>query len=108
MGVILIIIVVIIIIVGGWTAHDKKFSTAKGFVNRCPMLLTCQRDLKFPQEDQKAMDARLNTYHFKSLPNKDPKAFSWLQSHPVECIVWAMGKATEETSCHSGIQHRFK
>lgn len=81
---------------GGWTAHDRKFSTAKGFVNRCPMLMTCQKEMKFPPEDQGAMDARLNTYRFKSLPNKDPRAFEWLKSHPVECIVWAINHGGEQ------------
>ena len=44
---------------GGWTAHDRKFSTARGFINKCPMLITCQQELKFPKEDQPAMDAPL-------------------------------------------------
>ncbi|KAK3734488.1 hypothetical protein QZH41_008196, partial [Actinostola sp. cb2023] len=78
---------------GGWTAHDRKFSTARGFVNRCPMLLTCQKELKFPKEDQPAMDARLNIYQFKRLPNKDPMAHEWLKTHPVECITWAINHA---------------
>ena len=78
---------------GGWTAHDRKFSTARGFNNRCPMLITCQTELKFSKEDQPAMDARLNVYKFKSLSNKDPQAFQWLKTHPVECIVWAIEHA---------------
>lgn len=87
---------------GGWTAHDRKFSTARGFVNRCPMLLTCQTDMEFPAEDQGAMDARISTYRFKALPDKDPKAFEWLKGHPVECIVWAMDQAGEQTIESSG------
>ena len=75
---------------GGWTAIDRKFTTAKGFTNRCPMIITCQKELVFSREDQPAMDARLNTYKFKSLSNPDPKAYKWLKQHPVECIVWAM------------------
>lgn len=75
---------------GGWTAHDRKFSTARGFVNKCPMLITCQKQLEFPKDDQAAMQARLNVYQFKSLPKTDPKAFEWLKTHPMECIKWAM------------------
>ena len=81
---------------GGWTAIDRKFSTAKGFINRCPMLITCQKELTFPKQDQPAMDARLNIYKFQSLSKPDPKAFEWLKNHPIDCIVWAMNHATEE------------
>lgn len=34
---------------GGWTAHDVKFSTARGFINRCPMLIACQQELEFDE-----------------------------------------------------------
>ena len=68
---------------------------SKGFINRCPMLITSQKELRFPADDQEAMDARLTTYKFKALPRKDPQAHEWLKSHPVECIAWAIRKAGE-------------
>lgn len=83
---------------GGWTAHDRKFTTAKGFVNQCPMLLTCQTELKFPEEDQAAMDARLNVFKFKALSQKDPSAYEWLKKNAVECLAWAIERAGPTTS----------
>ena len=80
---------------GGYCAHDVKYRTAKSFINRCPMLITSQRPLNFGPSDQPAMDRRLKTYHFKSLPNPRKSASSWLKKHPMECLVWATRKAKE-------------
>lgn len=93
---------------GGWTAHDRKFTTAKGFLNRCPMLLTCQKELVFPKEDQPAMVSRLNIFKFKALPKKDPSAFEWLKKHPVECLVWAMDHAGALPSPHDHTENFTK
>ena len=79
---------------GGWTAHDEKYKSSKGFVNKCPILIAGQSDLDFgTQEDNDAMDVRLKRYRFKKLPSPDPAAFSWLREHAAECIIWAMNNA---------------
>ena len=78
---------------GGYTAHDVKYQTAKAFLNKCPMLVTAQRKLDFGPADQPAMDRRLRTYQFKSLPNPRRKAAAWLKKHAMECVVWAAEKA---------------
>ena len=77
---------------GGYTAHDVKYQTAKAFINRCPMLVTAQRNLDFGPTHQPAMDRRLRTYHFKSLPDPKKKAAAWLRKHAMECVVWAAKK----------------
>ena len=46
---------------GGFSAHEVKYQTAKPFIDRCPMLITSQRRLKFGPLDQPAMDRRLTT-----------------------------------------------
>lgn len=79
---------------GGWTAHDAKFKTCQGFVNKCPMLIASQTDMDFGSTvDNDAMDTRLRRYKFKKLPSPEPDAFTWLKKHPVECIIWAMNNA---------------
>ena len=78
---------------GGYTACDVKYQTAKSFINRCPMLLTAQTKLQFKPEDQPAMDRRLRSYSFKSLPAPKKSASAWLRRHPMECIVWAAAQA---------------
>ena len=101
---------------GGYTAHDIKFQTAKPFMNRCPMLITAQRKLHFGATHQPAMDRRLRTYHFKSLPNPKKRAAAWLQKHAMECVVWAAKKANdcegdtenEEDDTHSDEEHTLE
>jgi hypothetical protein len=78
---------------GGFAAYDVKYETAKSFINRSPMLITAQHRLKFGADDQPAMDHRLTTYHFKSLPSPKKRAASWLRKNPMECVVWAATKA---------------
>ena len=65
---------------GGYTACDVKYKTAKSFINRCLMLLTTQKKLEFQPEDQPAMDRRLRSYTFKSLPKPRKKAAEWLHT----------------------------
>ena len=79
---------------GGYTACDVKYKTAKSFINRCPMLLTAQKKLEFQPEDQPAMDRRLRSYTFKSLPKPRKKAAEWLRRHPMDCVVWASKQAS--------------
>ena len=74
---------------GGWTANDTKYRSAKGFVNRVPMLITCQTPMDFGKNHNAAMDSRLTKYTFKTLPSVDPTAIAWLEKHPMDCIHWA-------------------
>ena len=74
---------------GGWTANDTKYRSAKGFVNRIPMLITCQTPMDFGKNHNAAMDSRLTKYTFKTLPSVDPTAIAWLEKHPMDCIHWA-------------------
>ena len=71
-----------------------KYKTAKSFINHCPMLLTAQKKLEFQPEDQPAMDRRLRSYTFKSLPRPRKKAAEWLRRHPMECVVWPSKQAS--------------
>ena len=80
---------------GGYSAHDVKYQTAKPFINRCPMVITSQRRLNFGPADQPAMDRRLTTYHFKSLPHPDKNAAKWLKQHPMDCVLWAAQMASQ-------------
>ena len=85
---------------GGYSAHDVKYQRAKSFINRCPMLITSQRRLNFGPSDQPAMDRRLRTYQFKSLANPRKSASTWLKKHPMDCLIWATGKAKEARHRH--------
>ena len=82
-----------------------KYKTAKSFIDRCPMLLTAQKRLEFQPEDQPAMDRRLRSYTFKSLPKPRKKAAEWLRRHPMDCVVWASKQASmssnRDESCDS-------
>ncbi|KAK3729697.1 hypothetical protein QZH41_004572 [Actinostola sp. cb2023] len=83
---------------GGWTAHDVKYSTARRFINRCPMLVSCQEELEFDEGDKEAMDSRLNKYLFRRLPKKHFHAYAWIRKHPMDAIVWATRKSTTHHS----------
>ena len=78
---------------GGFTACDIKYQTARSFINRCPLFLTAQQKLQFKPEDQPAVERRLRNYTFKSLASPKTRALEWLRKHPMDCIVWAAGKA---------------
>ena len=86
---------------GGFTAHDCKYAKSRGYINKCPMLITCQREMQFNDEDRKAMDARLNKYFFKSLPSLNQQATKWIKTHAMDCIVWAQNKASALRAGHS-------
>ena len=83
---------------GGYAAHDVKYRNARAFINRCPMLITSQRKLDFGPADQPAMDRRLRTYTFRSLPQPKKRASAWMKKHAMDCVIWAaqMAKAPEE------------
>ena len=85
---------------GGWTAHDVKFSTARGFVNKCPMFVGCQEELQFDDHDVEGMNTRLNKYFFQPLPQKDPSAVKWIKDHAIDVIVWAMQKSNQYEMPH--------
>ena len=89
-----------IITQGGWTAHDVKFSTARGFVNKCPMLVACQEEPQFDDHDVEAMNTRLNKYFFQPLPQKDPSAFYWIKDHAMDVIEWAMQMSNQYEMPH--------
>ena len=78
---------------GGYTSHDVKYQIAKAFMNKYPMLVTTQHELNFGATHQPAMDRRLRTYHFKSLPHPKTKAAAWLRKNAMKCVVWAAEKA---------------
>ena len=78
---------------GGFTACDIKYQTARSFINHCPMFLMAQQKLQFKPEDQPALEGRLCNYTFKSLTTPKKRASEWLRKHPMDCIVWAAGKA---------------
>ena len=78
---------------GGYAAHDVKYQSARAFINRCPMLITSQRKLEFGPADQPAMERRLRTYTFRSLPRPKKKASNWMRTHPMDCVLWAAQKA---------------
>ena len=80
---------------GGYAAHDVKYQSARAFINRCPMLITSQRKLEFGPADQPAMERRLRTYTFRSLPRPKEKASNWMRTHPMDCVLWAAQKAKE-------------
>ena len=78
---------------GGYSAHDVKYQTAKAFLNKCPMIITAQHKLQFGPTHQPAMEKRLRTYVFKTLPNPKKSAAAWLKKHAMDCVVWATEKA---------------
>ena len=78
---------------GGYSAHNVKYQAAKSFINRCPMIITSQRKLDFGPSHQPAMDRWLSTYEFRSLPNPQKSAATWLRNHPMDCVLWATEKA---------------
>ena len=80
---------------GGYSAHDVKHQTAKAFLNKCPMIITAQRKLQFGPTHQPAMEKRLRTYVFKTLPNPKKSAAAWLKKHAMDCVVWATEKAKD-------------
>ena len=47
------------LIQGGFTAHDCKYATSRGYINKCPRLIIYQKEIKLNDEDRKAMDGRL-------------------------------------------------
>ena len=81
---------------GGYAAYDVKYQTAKSFINKCPMLITAQKPLEFSPHDQPAMDRRLQTYVFQSLPSPHKSASSWMRKHPMDCIAWASLRARDD------------
>jgi len=80
---------------GGYSAHDVKYQTAKAFFNKCPIIITAQHKLQFGPTHQPAMEKRLRTYVFKTLPNPKKSAAAWLKKHPMDCVVWATEKAKD-------------
>ena len=79
---------------GGLTAHDRKYKTSSLAVIRCPMFITCQKDMDFDVEHNTAMDVRLRKFFFKSLTSPRVAGVQeFLRANALDCIVWACGLA---------------
>ena len=78
-----------IICQGRFTSHDAKWKKAEGFHCRASMYITCQQEMDTIKAHNKAMNRRLNKYHFRSLPSVEPQAIKWMREHVMDCIVWA-------------------
>ena len=79
---------------GGLTAHDRKYKTSSLAVIRCPMFITCQKDMDFGVEHNTAMDVRLRKFFFKSLTSPRVAGVQeFLRANALDCIVWACGLA---------------
>ena len=79
---------------GGLTAHNRKYQKTTPTVIRCPMFLTCQKELDFGEDNNAAMDVRLRKFYFKSLttpPVADVQQY--LRDNAMDCIVWASREA---------------
>lgn len=75
---------------GGLTAHDRKYKKTTPTVIRCPMFITCQKELDFGEDHNAAMDVRLRKFHFKSLATPPVAGVQqYLKDNAMDCIVWA-------------------
>ena len=74
----------------GLTAHDRKYKKTTPAVFRCPMFITCQRELDFGEDHNEAMDVRLRKFHFRSLTTPPvARVQQHLKEHAMDCLVWA-------------------
>ena len=79
---------------GGLTAHDRKYKTSSLAMIRCPMFITCQKDMDFGVEHNNAMDVRLRKFFFKSLTSPRVAGVQeFLRENAMDCIAWACGLA---------------
>ena len=79
---------------GGLTAHNRKYKTSSLSMIRCPMFITCQKDMDFGVEHNTAMDVRLRKFFFKSLTSPRVAGVQeFLKAHAMDCIAWACGLA---------------
>ena len=79
---------------GGLTAHDCKYKTSSLAMIRCPMFITCQKDMDFGVEHNAAMDVRLRKFFFKSLTSPRVAGVQeFLRAHAMDCTAWACGLA---------------
>lgn len=75
---------------GGLTAHDRKYKKTTPAVIRCPMFITCQKELDFGEDHNEAMDVRLRKFHFKSLATPPvARVQQHLKENAMDCLVWA-------------------
>ena len=74
----------------GLTAHDRKYKNSRPQEIRCPMFITCQREMEFGEEHNAAMDARLRKFYFTSLNTPPVSGVQQsLRERATDCIVWA-------------------
>ena len=79
---------------GGLTAHDRKYKSSTPLTIRCPMFITCQKEMDFGEDHNAAMNVRLRKFHFKTLRSPPVAgAMTFLKEHAMDCIVWASSKA---------------
>ena len=75
---------------GGLTAHDRKYKKTTPTVIRCPLFITCQKELDFGEDRNAAMDVRLRKFHFKSLTTPPVAGVQqYLKENAMDCIVCA-------------------
>ena len=75
---------------GGLTAHNRKYKKTTPAVIRCPMFITCQKELDFDEDHNEAMDVRLHKFHFRSLTTPPvARVQQHLKGNAMDCLVWA-------------------
>ena len=79
---------------GGLTAHDRKYKSSTPMTVRCPMFITCQKEMDFGEDHNSAMNVRLRKFYFKTL--KSPPVagvMQYLKENAMDCIAWASSAA---------------
>ena len=75
---------------GGLTAHDRKYKKTTPAVIRCPMFITCQKELDFGEHHNETMGVRLRKFHFRSLTTPPVAGVQQhLKDNALGCLVWA-------------------
>ena len=96
----------------GLTAHDRKYKTSSPTMIRCPMFITCQKDMDFGVGYNNAMDVRLRKFFFKSLTSPRVAGVQeFLRENAMDCIAWhvalyALQKMSDPLPCGDQIRAR--
>lgn len=78
-------------------AHNLKYKKTTPTVVRCPMFITCQKELDFDKEQNPAMDTCLPKFHFKNLTTLTVAGIQqYLRDNAIDCIVWTSIVACQE------------
>ncbi|KAL9978141.1 hypothetical protein ACROYT_G015628 [Oculina patagonica] len=79
---------------GGLTAHDRKYKSSTPLTVRCPMFITCQKEMDFGEDHNSAMNVRLRKFFFKTLTTPPVAGvMQYLKENAMECIAWASSVA---------------